>query len=79
MPQFYSDPAREPDPHALPDCEVFYMSAKSIISAEWTDGDGDLMMPGWYYWCCFPGCLPDSEPCGPYASEQEAIDAAREE
>ena len=34
---------------------------------------------GWFYWFCFPGCLPDSEPNGPYATEQEAIDAAQEE
>jgi hypothetical protein len=33
---------------------------------------------GWFYWSCFPGCLPDSDPAGPYASEQMAIDAARQ-
>jgi hypothetical protein len=28
---------------------------------------------GWYYWYCQPGCLPDSEPVGPYDSEEDAI------
>jgi len=34
---------------------------------------------GWFYQYCFPGCLPDSEPIGPYATRQEAIAAAQEE
>lgn len=33
---------------------------------------------GWFYWFCLPGCLPDSEPYGPYATEQDAERAARE-
>lgn len=28
--------------------------------------------PGWYWWSCFPGCLPDSDPCGPFASSTQA-------
>ena len=28
---------------------------------------------GWYWWSCFPGCLPDGEPSGPFENEQEAI------
>lgn len=34
---------------------------------------------GWWYWHCFPGCLPDSDPCGPFPSEEEALKAARED
>jgi hypothetical protein len=34
---------------------------------------------GWFYWYCFPGCLPDSEPVGPYATWQAAKTAAQEE
>jgi hypothetical protein len=34
---------------------------------------------GWFYSYCFPGCLPDSSPFGPYKTRQEAIDAARED
>lgn len=29
--------------------------------------------PGWYWWACFPGCLPDSDPMGPFATEAEAL------
>jgi hypothetical protein len=33
---------------------------------------------GWYWWFCQPGCLPDCEPQGPYATEQEALAEATE-
>ncbi len=79
MSQHYSDPSRESDPHALPNVEVFYMSAADLLDSDWTDGEGDSKDTGWYYWYCFPGCLPDSYPCGPYASEAEALAAARQE
>ena len=32
----------------------------------------------WWYWFCLPGCMPDSEPFGPFATEAEALDDARE-
>lgn len=32
-----------------------------------------LTEPGWYWWACFPGCLPDSDPIGPFATEEEAL------
>lgn len=72
MSQHYSDPSRESDPHALPDVEVFYLNCQ-------TESNGTQLEQGWYYWYCFPGCMPDSEPFGPYRSEQEAIDAMRAE
>ena len=33
---------------------------------------------GFYWIACFPGCLPDGdyEPCGPFDTEQQAIDDA---
>lgn len=34
---------------------------------------------GWFYWYCFPGCMPDSEAMGPYDSHQDALKAARED
>lgn len=33
----------------------------------------------WWWWACFPGCMPDGEVNGPFDSEKEAIDDAREE
>ena len=36
-------------------------------------------LEGWYYWTCFPGCLPDSDAVGPFETEEEAQADAGEE
>lgn len=28
---------------------------------------------GWFWWTCLPGCLPDSDPFGPFESHEEAL------
>jgi hypothetical protein len=33
---------------------------------------------GFYWQACWPGCLPDGDPMGPFPTEQEAIDNANE-
>jgi hypothetical protein len=65
--QVYSDPSREADPWSLPDAEVWFNA-----------DDTELEGRGYYYWFCLPGCMPDSEPCGPFDTEAEAIAAARD-
>lgn len=76
MPMHYSNPRRETDPHALPDVEVFYRREGETT---WTAEDGEQIDngPGWYYWFCLPGCLPDSDPMGPFDSESAALADAR--
>ena len=32
---------------------------------------------GWVYWYCFPGCMPDSDIFGPFATRAEAIEDMR--
>lgn len=89
MSQVYSNPEDESDDYALPDCEVFYMSANDFLLADKNTWMFDLMqddseyyysrrehaesLAGWYWWACLPGCLPDSDAVGPFESEQEAI------
>lgn len=103
MSQEYSNPARESDLHALPDIEVFQLTA-----AEQVEQDEDLMYAaskqfplatmnsrerdkaidwaieesgatgGWFWWTCFPGCLPDSPAIGPFDTYAEALADARE-
>lgn len=34
---------------------------------------------GWFYWYCFPGCLPEGGPVGPFATCDAAVEACREE
>lgn len=33
---------------------------------------------GWYWWACFPGCMPEGDIIGPFKTEKEAIDNAQE-
>ena len=33
---------------------------------------------GYYWQSCFPGCLPDSDPIGPFTTESDAIADATE-
>jgi hypothetical protein len=37
------------------------------------EGTGMPYETGWYYWYCQPGCLPDSDPIGPFESEEAAF------
>jgi len=100
MPQAYSDPSRESDPHALPDIEVFEMIPQEIaafdedtiyeymkrpefrlanmntkVRAAMIDAivEEEGIRGGWFWWACFPGCLPDGSPNGPFDSYEEAL------
>ena len=78
--QFYYEPERESEPYALPDAETFYVTAmEAHYNGENRDHADEYTVtePGWYYWSCFPGCLPDSPPFGPYDTEGETIPEAR--
>jgi len=33
----------------------------------------DNREPGWYWWPCFPGCIPDGEATGPFHSSYLAL------
>jgi hypothetical protein len=68
--QAYSNPRRADDPHALPDVEYFYESPKGRTDSEHAH---DRLEAGWYWWPCFPGCLPDGDPVGPFATEAECV------
>ena len=81
MSQFYSDASRESEANALPDCEVFHWSRREAYEYFRQD-DPDAQIfdydAGWYWWSCFPGCLPDGEANGPFDSEELAIEDARQ-
>ena len=66
-----------------------YMRDRRFHFAHMNSRDRDRMLDamvegleiqgGWFYWYCFPGCLPDSDPIGPFASDSEARKAAQED
>ena len=73
----YLDPERATEPHALPNVEVFYRTLaacagddrKLALLGEPPRWAGE----GWYWWICSPGCLPDSDPTGPFSTEEAAV------
>ena len=83
MGQHYSDQYRAANPYALPDIETFFVDVETAAEARhqeehYPDAEGYACTePGWYYWYCLPGCMPDSEPFGPFMTEEEALDDAR--
>lgn len=57
------------------------VEACGVLDGEDYDDDPDYQetvlteaesLAGWYYWFCHPGCLPESEPFGPYSDRDEA-------
>ena len=40
--------------------------------------DTCIMAPGWYWQAGFPGCLPDGDPMGPFATSRQALEDADE-
>ena len=54
--------------------EVFKVEAGEVVETE-----HGVLEPGYYWWACLPGCLPDGSAIGPFTSEAEAIANAREE
>jgi len=86
--RLYSDPEREHETHALPDVEVFRMTASDFINSDegsWMhermsddlDADADALA-GFYYWYCFPGCMPEGDPIGPFRLQEQAIEDMRD-
>jgi hypothetical protein len=86
MSQHYSDPERENDPHALPNVETFYVAHAATWNAavdcprcnDIADNTSHGDHVGWYWWACFPGCLPDGEPIGPFPTKAEALADAQD-
>lgn len=74
--QFHAPETRE----AYGSFEVFWDDADEMhgSGARNFDADGDPIEPGWYWWACFPGCMPDGLPEGPFAYSQQAHEHADE-
>lgn len=101
----YSNPERQNDTYAMPDVEVFQLTAEEVLAMD-QDTISEYMKHhefrlasmnrqvfdkmveriiedngitgGWFYQFCFPGCLPESGPMGPYKTAAEATAAAQD-
>jgi hypothetical protein len=40
--------------------------------------DVEQITGGWYWWACFPGCMPDGDPIGPFNTQADALADAQD-
>ena len=74
---FYIDPEVEKSSESIPGGEVFFLDEVDAEEALGCDANNVPPGSGWYWWPCFPGCMPDGEMDGPYPTQEDAIKAAR--
>ena len=75
-------------------CGEFQLSENYIQVEGWVGPESKVICPdcghnsgapaasdkkGWFYWFCFPDCMPDSEEHGPFDTREEALENARDE
>lgn len=70
--QFHTEETQEP----YGSFEVFWSDEHDLENT--CDDEGNEYRPGWYWWPCSPGCLPDSDPIGPFAYSSQAHEDADE-
>lgn len=76
---YHRFPAMAEDDNEYGSFEVFYVNVREARRLIVDDGWDEATISGWYWWACFPGCLPDGDASGPFNTEAEAIADAREE
>ena len=59
--------------HSFGSFEVFHFDPNYDPDAEQDPDNEEFLPAGWYWHACFPGCIPDGEPSGPFGTEKEAI------
>jgi hypothetical protein len=76
MSEFAGYHQHEPETGEYGSFEVFHNSQSNSDSPEViTSLNATLlgdMEKGWYWWACFPGCVPDSDAAGPFVSAHDA-------
>ena len=64
--------------HEFTDPETGETHGSFEVFSVFQDVDFEGLEDGFYWHACFPGCLPDGEPCGPFETEEEAIQDAND-
>lgn len=73
--QFHAEITQEP----YGSFEIFWHQPSRLLTTEEREEAGELDLPaGWYWRAGFPGCLPDGEPSGPFATSRAALEDAGE-
>lgn len=69
-------PFRDEEGNESGSCEVFYHEGNDPDFVLSPVDDPTPAPAGWYWWSCFPGCLPDGDPSGPFDTHWDALEDA---
>jgi hypothetical protein len=60
--------------------EVFWYEPSEQVQegSKIPDEPSEPLEAGWYWWACFPGCMPDGEPIGPFTTSTDAFNDAND-
>ena len=62
-----------------PRCSAYMLNKATAFQHDSASCDEETERDsGWFYWTCFPGCLPDSDAFGPFKSAALAEQDARD-
>lgn len=64
----YILPGQDVEATAEEPCPGCQESGGWVVPAEWP-----ITRESWWYQFCFPGCLPDGDPVGPFATQEAAL------
>jgi hypothetical protein len=57
---------------------LMHMNSRDRAKAiEWAVAESGTS-GGWFWWSCFPGCLPDGPATGPFKTHKEALKDAQD-
>lgn len=71
---------RKPDPSASNHAGYHqFLNAGGSFEVFFDHKGHDPSLSGWYWWACFPGCLPDGDQSGPHRTSYLAYVDARGE
>lgn len=83
--QFRSEPTAtdyvgDPPTETYGSFEIFWHDGAGEPGSARSDDEEDFepQPAGWYWRAYFPGCVPDGEPSGPFASSRQALQDADE-
>ena len=65
----------------MPSVEIMHMDENDLydVNVDGAEVDGDhydLLTPGWYWQSGLPGCMPEGDLSGPYATAEQATEEA---
>ena len=59
-----------------PTSDTGWVSFDFAMGGTYREDTDPSLWEGWYWQACFPGCLPEGDPIGPFPTEAACLEAA---